>query len=125
VRERFFTPRFEGENYDELNAWLLDGTMGENQRTRSGPPGCAHPMGRKRRQRLPASDDTGALPRLQVVGDGGEQPAQLDGGRQLASLLECGADRSGFRFGDDEHPASMGTRTAAGKRPLAQARVRG
>jgi hypothetical protein len=31
------------------------------------------------------------MARLHVVGDGGEQPARLDGGRQLALLIEHGA----------------------------------
>jgi hypothetical protein len=30
--------------------------------------------------------------------------------------LERSADRGGFSFGDDEHPASMVTRTVTGKR---------
>jgi hypothetical protein len=32
-----------------------------------------------------------------------QAPAQLDRGRELATLLEHGADRSGIRLGDDEH----------------------
>ena len=45
----------------------------------------------------------GALPRLRVVGDAGEPPAQLDRSRELATLLIDGADLSGFCLGDDEH----------------------
>jgi hypothetical protein len=56
----------------------------------------------------------GALPCLRVVGDAGEPPAQLDRGRELATLLVDGADRSGIRLGDDEHRWSMGTHCVAG-----------
>jgi hypothetical protein len=70
---------------------------------------------RMRRQRLPGGDSTRAFPRLSGVGDAREQPAQLDCGRQLAATLECGADRGGFRFGNDEHPASMVMRAVTGK----------
>jgi hypothetical protein len=45
-----------------------------------------------------------------------EQPTQLDGGRQLALLIEDGADRGGIGLGDDEHPKSMAMHTTAGKR---------
>ena len=55
-------------------------------------------------------------PRLRVVGDAWEQAAQLDGGRQLASLIEGGADRGGFGIGDAEHLNSVGARATAGKR---------
>jgi hypothetical protein len=43
-------------------------------------------------------------------------PAQLDGGRQLLSLVEGGADRSGFSLSDDEHAGSMVMPAIAGKR---------
>ena len=56
----------------------------------------------------------GALPRLHVGGDAGEPPAQLNGGRELATLLVDGADRSGIRLGDDEHRCSMGRLGEAG-----------
>jgi hypothetical protein len=80
-------------------------------------PALVQPPDRARRrgQRLPAGYGPRALPRLHVVGDGGEQPAQLDGGRQFASLIEDGADRRGLCLADHEHPGSMGARTAAGK----------
>jgi len=55
------------------------------------------------------------LPRLDVVRDAREQPAQLDRGRQFALLLECSADCSGFRFGHGEHAGSMVTRAVTGK----------
>ena len=61
-------------------------------------------------------DDARALPRLQVVGDTGEQAPQLDRGRQLALLLECGTDRGGFCFGNDEHLRSMVKWAGTGKR---------
>ena len=70
-----------------------------------------------RGQRLPAGYGPGAGPRLRSVGDTRKQPAQLDRGRQLAALLEGGADRSGFYIGDHEHPESMGSRSTTGKRP--------
>jgi hypothetical protein len=45
--------------------------------------GAAHAPSllRQRGQRLPTGDGPGARPRLYVVGDAREQPAQLDGGR--------------------------------------------
>jgi hypothetical protein len=55
-----------------------------------------------------------ALPRLHIVGDARKQPAQFDRGRQLAALLEDGADCSGFCLGDDEHRWSMGRHCVAG-----------
>jgi hypothetical protein len=45
----------------------------------------------------------GALPRLRIVGDAGEPPAQLHRGGQLAAPLVDDADRSGISLGDDEH----------------------
>jgi hypothetical protein len=42
---------------------------------------------------LPASDGPGTLARLRVVGDAREPPAQLDRGREFATLLEDGTDR--------------------------------
>jgi hypothetical protein len=40
----------------------------------------------------------------------GNSSTQLDRGRELATLLEDGEDRSGLRIGDDEHARSMGRR---------------
>ena len=40
---------------------------------------------------------------IDVVGDAGEQPAQLDRGCELAALVKGGADGCGFGLGDDEH----------------------
>ena len=71
--------------------------------------------GRSRRQRHPSGNDACALLRLRVVGDAGEQPAQLDSSRQFTSLIEGGADRVGFCLGDDEHGGRMGARTMVGK----------
>jgi hypothetical protein len=114
----------------------------ENQRPRSGPwgpqpgasgdrsaiiqaPGAAlQPPGRTRRQRLPTGDDARALSCLHVVRDAGEQPAQLDCGRQLPLLLECSADRGGFGFGDDEHPCSMVMGAVTGKPCVRGQRIR-
>ena len=45
----------------------------------------------------------------------GEQPPQLIGGRELATMLKRGTDRSGVCFGDNEHAGSMGTPTMTGK----------
>ena len=73
---------------------------------------------RRVRHRRPPGDGPGASPRLGIVGDPREPPAQLDGGRQLALLIEDSADRSNIGFGDDEHSKSMGTRAAASKRDV-------
>jgi hypothetical protein len=75
------------------------------------------PRAQRRRQRLPIGNGPGAFPRLSIVGDGREQPAQLDGSRHLPSLVEGGTDCGGFWLGDNQHPPSMGTRTTTGKRP--------
>ena len=65
--------------------------------------------------RLPAGDGPGTGAGLRGVGDGGEQPAQLDRGRQLAALLESGTDRCGLCLGDDHHAGRMGVRIEDGK----------
>jgi hypothetical protein len=70
---------------------------------------------RRHGERFPVSNGPDALPRLRSIGDAREQPAQFDGGRQLASLIEDGADCCGVCFADHEHPGSMGTHAAAGK----------
>jgi hypothetical protein len=59
----------------------------------------------------PAGDGEGALPGFRHVGHTGEQTAQLDGGRQFASLVEGGTDCGGFCLGDNEHAGRMGTRS--------------
>ena len=102
---------------------VLTGRRRASRGTASGLPAPESPWGAWR-QRLPTGDDTRALSRLHVVRDAGKQPAQLDGGRQLPLLLECGADCGGFRFGDDEHPHSMMTRAVTGTRCLHGRRVR-
>ena len=63
-------------------------------RVRDDSPGT-QPSDRARhhQQRLPAGDGPSALPRLHGASDQREQPAQFDRGRQLALLLEGGADR--------------------------------
>src|SRR5438045_3981070 len=48
-----------------------------------------------------------SMERLHAVGDGGEQPARFDGGRQLALLIEHGADCRSLCL--SEHVGSMGT----------------
>ena len=62
-----------------------------------------------------------SLPRLPVVGDAGEPPAQFNRGRKLAALLEDGPDRSSLTLRDDEHRRHVGIRTktgnSAGPRP--------
>jgi hypothetical protein len=75
-----------------------------------------------RRQRLPPGDGPGALSRLRVIGDVGEQPAQLNGGRQFALLLIGGADRGGGFLGNDkhggQHGATGGGRQANPRQPI-------
>jgi hypothetical protein len=63
-------------------------------------------------QRRPPGDAPGACPRLRVVGDPREPPAQLDSSRQLSLLVEDSADRGSIGLGDNEHPNSMAARTA-------------
>jgi hypothetical protein len=46
-----------------------------------------------------------------MVGDRREQPAQLDGGSELAALIEGRADRGGLCVSHNEHAESMGRRT--------------
>jgi hypothetical protein len=84
----------------------------------------AQPPGRAWWQRLPARYDARALPRLHVVRDAGKQPAQLDRGRQLALLLECGTDRGGVCFGNNEHLGSMVKRARTGKRRVRRSAFR-
>jgi hypothetical protein len=55
-------------------------------------------------------------PRLPVVGDPRKSPTQFDGGRQLALLVEDGADCIGIGLGDEEHSKRMAPRRTAGKR---------
>jgi len=43
-----------------------------------------------------------------IVGDAREPASQLDHGRELAVLVENGADRGGIFLGDDEHLPGMG-----------------
>jgi hypothetical protein len=76
-------------------------------------------------QRLPAGNGPGTGTGLRGVGDGWEQPAQLDRGRELAALLVDGADRSGLSLSDDEHAGRMGTRTVGDKRPVPRMGSRG
>jgi hypothetical protein len=56
-----------------------------------------------------------AFPRRSDVGHAREQAAQLDSGRELATLLEDDADRGGLGLGDDEHASRMGAHTGCGK----------
>ena len=60
-------------------------------------------------QRRPASDGPGAGPRVGVIGDAGEQPAQFDSGRQLAALIEGGADHPGRSFLGPQWPDNLGS----------------
>jgi hypothetical protein len=68
------------------------------------------------RQRRPPGDGTGLFSGLLIVGDPGVPSPQLDGGGELAFLLEHGADRGSICFGDDIHPPNMETQARAGKR---------
>ena len=69
-----------------------------------------------RRWRLPSGDCPDVCPRLRVVGDPRKSPTQLDGDRQLALLVEDGADCIGIGLGDEEHSKRMAARRTAGKR---------
>ena len=79
-----------------------------------------HPRPRAQRhgQGLPASNGPGTRAGLRVVGDGWEQPSQLDRGRELAALLVDGADRGGLSLADNEHAGRMGVDIEDGKRPV-------
>jgi hypothetical protein len=77
-------------------------------------PGLAF-LGRQR-QRLPAGNGPGTVAGLIVVPNAWEQPAQLEGGREFASLIEGGADRGDLCIGDDEHRSSMAASNYRGKR---------
>ena len=50
-----------------------------------------------------------AGPRVRVIGDAGEQPAQFAGGRQLAALIEGGADYPGRSFLGPQRPPNFGS----------------
>jgi hypothetical protein len=67
-----------------------------------------HVRGFFRGQRLPVGDGPRIFPRLIVVRDAREQPAQFDGGQHLATLIEGGADRGGFLLRNNEHACGMG-----------------
>jgi hypothetical protein len=70
------------------------------------------------RQRLPSGNSSDVRPRLRVGGDPRKSPAQLDSSRQLAFLVEDGADCVGIGLGHEEHPAEGydPPHTAVGKR---------
>jgi len=53
-------------------------------------------------------DRPGALSRSGDVADAGKPPAQFDGGRKLAMLIEDGTDRGRSFLGDDEHGGQHG-----------------
>jgi hypothetical protein len=76
-----------------------------------------------RRWRLPSGDCPDVCPRLRVVGDPRKSPTQLDGGRQLALLVEDGADCIGIGLGDEEHSKRMAARRTAGKRVPVSSRL--
>jgi hypothetical protein len=79
-----------------------------------------HPRPRAQRhgQGLPARNGPGTRAGLRVVGDGWEQPSQLDRGRELPALLVDGADRGGLSLADNEHAGRMGVDIEDGKRPV-------
>lgn len=64
-------------------------------------------------QRRPPGNAPSVCPRLRVVGDPREPPAQLDSSRQLSILVEDRPDRGGIGLGDNEHPNNMATGIAA------------
>ena len=63
---------------------------------------------RGRGWRVPPSDDPGVFARRGVVRDGGENPTQLNGGRELSPFVEGAPDRRSLSFGDSEHGAEHG-----------------
>jgi hypothetical protein len=83
----------------------------------SGAPVSASDLTAAASASAAAAASPGALPRLRVVRDAGEKPAQLDGGRELAALLEDGADCCSLCFGDGEHRGSMVAEAKAHKPP--------
>ncbi len=71
---------------------------------RSGSFSFRPPARRRRcRQWCPSGNGHGTSPGMVVVRDAGEQPAQFNGRRQLAPLIEGSADKLGFRFADTKH----------------------
>jgi hypothetical protein len=83
--------------------------------------GRPHPASVARADAAPAASNRRwrvHTPALGVVREVGEQPAQFDGSRQLAMLLEYGEDRCGFYLGDDKHRPSKRTRTTSGTRRM-------
>ena len=99
--------------FDELMVVLRDLHMSEALPIPARIPPL--PRAQRHGQRLPAGNGPGTGAGLRGVGDGGEQPAQLDRGRELAALLVDGADRGGLSLGDDEHAGRMGVRIEDGK----------
>lgn len=59
-------------------------------------------------QGLPFRNRSCPFPRDGIVGNQRETPAQFDGGRQFAGLVESGTDCGSIGFGDNEHWGSMG-----------------
>jgi hypothetical protein len=102
----------------EAPAGLLQ-TKAPKAASRSPARQLARSHGRAGWQRFPAGDGPGALPRLRVVRDAGEQLAQLDRGGQLPALFECSTDRRSLGFGDGEHRLSMGPLAVSDKLQLA------
>jgi hypothetical protein len=98
---------------------------GRGKNNRAGCPGAESPCvapavqarrrARRQGQRLPASDGPGGGPSLVVIRDAAEQPAQLDGSRQLTTLIESRANSGCIFLGDDKHLRSMGIRIGVGK----------
>ena len=54
------------------------------------------PLHGGRHQRLPAGDGPGTVQRQIIIRDAGEQPARLDDGGELTTMIEGGADRGDF-----------------------------
>ena len=67
------------------------------------------------RQRLPARNRPDTCSRFRVVANPRKTAAQLDSCRQLALLVEDGADCIGIGLGDEKHPKSMVTHRTASK----------
>ena len=65
-------------------------------------------------RRFPSGDGPGACACLRVVSNPRKPPPQLNGGRELAFLIEDIADRCGIGFGDYEHRKGMAMRATTG-----------
>lgn len=114
------TPNYVQNDGQGPSGWIPSPTDLAGRETGLAVLAGTQPRQRARRgwQRRPPGYAPSARPRLRVVGDSWEPPAQLDSGRQLSLLIKDDANRVGISFGDDEHPQNMVVRTTAGKRDV-------